>query len=655
MRDPCRTAARPSRPAPHLERPLAAHNAVRLASMSHDRSRLALAGDRRPRALGSAITLPSETGFILTYLERAEADGLVSFGRERTSLTYTAAGRTVDPRKPEEKVRSELWAELIYRYNYPAERIGIEVTIPDRLPSDRADIVIFRDDAKTRPYAVIECKRDGISDAEFNQAIEQAAGNGTWSKLRAEYLMIIAGSTRRVLDFSDSYGMLERTDNIVADLPRAYGKLAEYRYRRDGEIDIQPVSKDELISALKKCHQSLWGGGRLSPPSAFGELAKLIFVKVNDELAPRRPGEPYQFQVRSHEPLTHFADRVRKLYEAERLREPDVFTDEIRISDEILRTIVSHLEGINLSATDVDVKGLAFETFMDNFFKGDYGQYFTPREVIAFATKLVDPSRDEKVIDPASGSGGFLLHALSYIRDEASMYYTPGTVEHHRFWDKFATQNLYGIEVNEEISRVAKMNMILNGDGHTNIVRSDSLLPFDELYRLNRGVTEKSFDIVVTNPPFGAQVSLAEQPYLANYVLGRNTGKQRKSQKTEILFLERIHSLLKPGTGRAAVIVPDGILTNASLQYVRDFILEHFRLQAVISLPTATFAHFGTAVKSSIILLRRYAENEPVGEDDPTFMAISESVGYDTVGRPQESDLDVIFEEWARFKATSSI
>ena len=222
----------------------------------------------------------------MTFLEKAIKDGLAYITGEDTKkkITYVSSdNRTENYNDPEEQVRAEFWAELIYKYEYPATRIKVEVVIPDRLPTDRADIVIFSDDECKRPYAVIECKKDGVTDAEFNQAIEQGVGNATWVKLRAEYVVIIAGATRRVLDVSDKYGALEREQNILADLPKAYGKPQEFRFYKGTEYDIKPVDREDLISAIKKCHQTLWGGGRLSPPTAFGELCKIIFVKISDE------------------------------------------------------------------------------------------------------------------------------------------------------------------------------------------------------------------------------------------------------------------------------------------------------------------------------------------------------------------------------------
>ncbi len=574
------------------------------------------------------------------YLDQAIRDGHAKFtGEGKTQrIVYIAVNHSERYSDPEEKVRAEYWAELIHRYNYEPGRIGVEITVPDRTPKDAADLVVFHDDARTRPYAVIECKRDDISDAEFAQAVEQACGNGTWAKLRANYVGVVAGGTRRFLDFSDKYGVLEREENIVADLTIQYGKPEKFKYHKGGPFDIKPVKREVLIAAIKKCHQTLWGGGRLSPPAAFGELCKIIFVKISDEKAKRKKGEPYQFQIKSNEPRQKLAERIKVIYDKEKNKDPDVFTETIKIDEGMLSTIVSHLESINLSATELDTKGLAFEQFMDNFFKGDFGQYFTPRPIIDFAVQMLKPTDEDLVLDPACGSGGFLLHALDAVRKEASDYNKPDTPEHFKHWHDFAQKRLFGIEINEEIARVAKMNMILHDDGHTNVISADALDSMQQIRKLNPGFGEGRFDLVLTNPPFGAQVKATERPYLGDYDLGNQTSKSGKSkprnnQKTEILFLERIWHFLKPGTGQAAVVLPDGILTNSSLQYVRDFLLERFQLLAVVSLPQTAFAHYGAGVKASLVFIRKRTEDETPDDNEAIFMAAPENIGYDASGR----------------------
>ena len=211
--------------------------------------------------------------------------------------------------------------------------------------------------------------------------------------------------------------------------PLNYGKPPEYKYRKGVSNewqDIRPVSKGELIAAIKKCHQTLWGGGRLSPPAAFGEFCKIIFVKVRDEKAPRKKGEPYEFQIKTDESAQALAGRIKAMYAEEMKREPDVFKEPIKVDDGTLKMCVSHLEAINFNKTDLDTKGVAFEQFLDGFFKGDFGQYFTPREIIQFAVEMLKPTADDYVLDPACGSGGFLLYAMDYVRHEAEKLYDEG-------------------------------------------------------------------------------------------------------------------------------------------------------------------------------------------------------------------------------------
>ncbi len=596
----------------------------------------------------------------MSFLERAIRDGYayISGVENKQKITYITSDSHIENyNEPEEKVRAEFWAELIYKYEYPVNRVKVEVVVPDRLPTNRADIVIFSDDECKRPYAVVECKREGVTDAEFTQAIEQGVGNATWVKLRAEYVVIVAGSTRRVLDVSDKFGVLEREQNILADLPKAYGKPQEFRFYKGMQNDIQAVDREDLITAIKKCHNTLWGGGRLSPPTAFGELCKLIFVKISDEQKPRKNGEPYQFQIKTHEPSSKLAERINALYDEQKTKDPEVFTESIKVDDRVLRTVVSHLEAINLSKTDLDVKGVAFEQFMDGFFKGDFGQYFTPRPIIEFCVKMMKPEQDWNVLDPACGSGGFLLHALDYMRKQADEYFDKEAqpVEYFNYWHDFAEKHLYGIEINDEIARVAKMNMIVHDDGHTNVISYDALDNIEKMYDHNKGFTENRFDLILTNPPFGSTINKLEKPYLSSYILGKTKDakgreKDRPRQNSEVLFIERIWDFLKPGTGKAAIVLPDGILTNSSSQYVRDFILEKFQLLAVVSLPQCAFAHFGAGVKASIIFVRKRKADEKPDENEPIFMAAPELIGYDATGRKTDTQLDEIVIKFEEFQ-----
>ena len=603
-----------------------------------------------------------------TYLERARADGLAELsGEGRTErIRYVAVDHSERWSDPEEKVRAEFWAELIYKYDYPPERIGFEVNVPRRTPNDFADLVIYRDDELKSPWFVFECKRADVSDAAFNQSIEQACGNR--ASLGAQYCGAIAGLTRRLLRF-DRFPAQERDRNHLTDIPVGYGDPPAWRfYKNKRGQDLAAVPREELRAAIRKCHQTLWEGGRRSPIAAFGEFSKLVFLKhldeKNDDI---EDGEPYEFQRRDGETADQLAGRIERLYTTEQEREPGVFTDNIGVDPPILAQCVEHLEGISLDRTDLDTKGVAFEEFMGGFFKGDFGQYFTPRELIAFAVQVMKPSRNDLILDPACGSGGFLLHALDHVRRQADLRFPNRntdpreSVRHFNYWHDFAQNNLYGIEINDEIARVAKMNMIIHDDGHTNVVDLDALDFQQNIHARHKDLTEDKFDMVLTNPPFGAVIRRTEKGdgYLEQYDLrrylnknnypgrteitgedvpagaksGRRAIRERASVKTEILFLERIHSFMKPGSGRAAVVLPDGILTNSSLEGVRHWILQNFQLLAVVSLPQFAFAHYDAGVKASIVFLRRLDDGEVVPNDESIFMAMADNIGYDATGR----------------------
>ena len=597
-----------------------------------------------------------------SFLDKALESGLLrrdQSGRFE-NVVYAAVNRSHRWSDPEEKVRAEFYAELIYRYGYSPDRIGVEITVPDRSPNDFADLVVFKDDERKRPFAVIECKKEAISDAEFAQAVEQAWGNGNAYKFRAAYVGVVAGPTRRFLNCADKFGALERDKNVIADLPINYGKPPEYKYRKGVSNewqDIRPVSKGELIAAIKKCHQTLWGGGRLSPPAAFGEFCKIIFVKVRDEKAPRTKGVPYEFQIKTDESAQALAGRIKAMYAEAQQIDPEVFKEPIKVDDGTLKMCVSHLEAINFNKTDLDTKGVAFEQFLDDFFKGDFGQYFTPREIIQFAVEMLKPTADDRVLDPACGSGGFLLYAMDHVRHEAEESFSDDPNAAYRHWHDFAMGNLFGIEINDEISRVAKMNMILHDDGHTNIVGFDALDRFDKLKDQKKELAPDSYDLILTNPPFGAMVKETQRgkAYMEGWALlkyiakggsgsddddpgrvdpraGKKDIKARKSIKTEILFCERVWQFLKPGTGRAAIVLPDGILTNSSLLGVRQWLLQHFRVLAVVSLPQFAFQHATSAVKASIVFLRKRADDKTAVDDEPIFMAAPANIGYDATG-----------------------
>jgi type I restriction enzyme M protein len=581
-------------------------------------------------------------------LKDGERKGYFRVLNDGAKIEYLPSGHKENLNDPEEKVRAEYYFDLLEKYHYPAKRIELETEMPARVPRFFADIVIYEDDAKKKPYIVVECKKDGISDAEFEQATKQAIGNAR--VLHAPFAICVAGNTRRAMETAE-WNDKEPEKATITDIPISYGKIEEYRFKKgDPDWDLKTLDKSELKRALEKSHNTLWAGGKRNPTVAFDELCKIIFVKIRDEKRGRKAGEYYDFQIKTHEKAESVYKRLDAIYQEAKQKDPEVFKESLKIDPEELYTVVGHLQSVSLNKTDLDTKGVAFEQFMEDFFKGKSGQYFTPREIVSFAVKMMDIKNDDLVLDPACGSGGFLLHALDEVRNQAEEYYEGDDAEKYRFWHDFAQNNLFGIEINDSIARVAKMNMIIHDDGHTNVIGFDALEDIDKMTEKNRGFEKNRFDVIVTNPPFGANVKRSEHPYLEKFVFGQNGKKSRDNQKTEILFIERCIDFLKAGTGQMAIVLPDGILTNSSLQYVRDFIMERAQILAVVSLPQFAFAHFGADVKSSIMFIRRKGEKEKLGKYK-IFMAIADHVGYEATGkRDPQNDLIKIHEEYEKFK-----
>jgi len=572
-------------------------------------------------------------------VERGINEGIIKLSDDKSRITYFCKREySTTFKNPEEKVRASYFVELVLDKKYPKDNIDIEVKVERRVPDDRADIVVYDEDGKE--YLVVECKKDGISDAEFKQAIEQAFGNA--NSKRAKYAIVVAGTTRTAFDVA-GFKQREREKNVIADIPERYGKAPKYKYiKGDSQRDLKIVSRDDLIRVLDKAHDTVWQGGKLAPTAAFDEISKLLFCKLKEEKerTVTKRGEPYKFQIGTHETSEEVFKRVDKIYQYAKQKDAEVFKEDIKLNSKVVYGVVEHLQSINFNKTDLDTKGVAFERFMEDFFKGKMGQFFTPREIIQFAVKMLKPEEDKLVLDPACGSGGFLLNAMDYIRELADKEYPDNPEEHFRMWHDFAKDKLFGIEINDQIARICKMNMIIHDDGHTNIISTDSLRNMNEISEIHKG------DIILTNPPFGATVKSTEKPYLGKYELGEN----KKNQKTEILFIERCLEFLKAGTGKMAIVLPDGILTNSSLQYVRDFLMEHAQIEAVVSLPQITFSHFGAGVKSSLVFVRKKKKDEKLG-NYPIFMAIAEHIGYDATGRKDPiNDLDKILVEYRKFE-----
>lgn len=585
------------------------------------------------------------------YTQEGIKKGLINITEDESVITYIHHNITRNYKNPEERVQAEIFCKLILWYKYPVEKIGLYVPVTDGSTKKQADIFVYNDINHTSPLIVIECKKEDVSEQEFAQATNQAFSYAHFTAGTIKYVWTTSGIKNAYFKFDKESSVRE----TVSDIPQhGIKKLSSYKYAYNGGttasgqqlFPLAKVTESELTNIFKQAHQALWGGGELNPSEAFDELDKLIFCKIFDEKKDRDVGEPYDFQVIPVEPENNTEEakakaeaetnkrllkRLTALYEegrqiGERKNDPEIFKDNIKLNAAKARTVVSYLEGVDLLSTDLDSKGRAFETFMGSFFRGDFGQYFTPRNIVSFIVDSLPITNKSRVLDTSCGSGGFLLHALDKVRKAATQKYPnyKADIKQYQrwwpYWHDFAENNLFGIEINEQIARTAKMNMIIHDDGHTNVVASDGLVSPEVLQEKtgNLGFRRNSFEFIITNPPFGSVIKQTEKAYLHQYSLATkdvdwlnpaSKAADRPSQSSEVLFIEQAEKYLADG-GYLAIVLPDGILTNSSMQYVRDYISDTFRVVAVVSMPQTAFMATGAGVKSSVLFLKKYSKKE---------------------------------------------
>lgn len=589
------------------------------------------------------------------FISQGLARNLISFDADQKNISYVRQNKRFRFTGPEEIVRANAYISLVIDYGYRPEQIDIEVRVEHRVPTIFSDIVVYADKSLKKPVIVVECKREEASQGELDQAVEQ--GFGYANSMDADFIWMTSG-LRNDYFRRDRKAPKERVTNRLADLPRFGGSISRAKFVKGGQggFELKTVEENELTRIFKQSHDALWAGGKRNPAEAFDELDKLIFCKIWDERTMRKIGEPYDFQVFSDDKGDDLKNRIHKLYLEGRKKDAEVFKEDIRLSNSELQTVVAYIAATNLSKTDLDSKGRAFETFMTGFFRGEFGQYFTPRKIVQFIVDVLPITNESMVLDTSCGSGGFLLYALDKVRKQADQKVEDGYIvretndgykQHFDFWHDFAEHNLYGIEISEGIARTAKMNMIIHDDGHTNVIAFDGLEAIDTMREKtkNKGFKQDSFDFIITNPPFGSKVKFSEKRYLENYTLGKkgvdwidakinniNLLREtvREQQTTEVLFIEQCHRFLKPG-GYLAMVIPDSILTNSSMQYVRDWIEEHWRIVAVVSLPQFAFAANGAGVKSSVLFLKKYND-----QTTSAIQAIKTKVQDDLFGKKSQ-------------------
>ena len=492
-----------------------------------------------------------------------------------------------------------------------------EVRVPRRTPNDLADIVVFEDDACRSPYLVIENKADGQTQIDRLQAIEQAFGNA--NSLRAPLALYDEGSTSTAYDVAN-HPAQEREKNRLGDrlgVPEQYGNAPIFALIAGSDHDIQPVSAHELSSRIRRGHSAIWAGGRRDPLRAFDEWSKLLFAKVSDERS-TATGEPRRFQVGTNETTAAVASRIHTLFQESARQDPSIFPNGTRIAlpDAKIFDIVTIVQNISFTRTDIDSVGRAFENFFGSVFRGELGQYFTMRQLARFLVAALDIRATDFVIDPTSGSGGFLLEVLMQVwqRVDKDFAGQPQS-EITRIKTEFALQRVFGIEIHETLSRICKINLLLHHDGHTNIESDRSCL--DSTFSLPRlQQWSGKFSRLVGNPPFGDDIQSGDRDTLGDNELQTfELATGRQNIPSEQAVLERSVDFLEPG-GKLGLIVPDGLLNNQGEQsncpQTRRWLARQGFIDAIISLPDYAFRHSGAQNKTSILIFRKLTTPENI-------------------------------------------
>lgn len=570
---------------------------------------------------------------------------------------------------PEEYVRQNIERRLVLELGYSPEQIEVEYPIKQGSKTVRADLVIFREGVQhtqENVWIIIECKKDSVTPSASKDGVQQlrsymaACDNSEWG-------MWTNGKKKIVLRRIRTEEGIEYEE--PNDIPAKDGNIEEVD--RPTRESLKNAVGDNLLFSFKICHDHIYVTDGLQKQPAFFELLKVIFCKIHDE---RNFPNPLEFYATASEKksndgrLTVF-NRISKIFDAVKKQYSAIFdaNDEIKLQPRSLAYIVGELQRYSFLSTNIDVKGKAYEELVGANLRGDRGEFFTPRNVQKMTIRMLDPKVTDRILDQSCGTGGFLVIAMNQVIERLKQQ--AGVSDQSGVWrdalnDKIrevARRNFFGIDINPDLVKATKMNMVMNNDGAGNIFRQDSLLhphqwedSFRKQFAEALGIDPKSlrsekdlahFDLIATNPPFGSKLPIKDQETLRQYQLGHvwrkgesrwwePTEQLQTSAPPEILFIERCWQFLKPG-GRMGIVLPDAILGAPGLLYVRHWIIKHCRIVASIDLHPDTFQPF-TGVKTSVLILQKLTEEEIDRglSDYEIFIAQVKSIGYDKRGNP---------------------
>lgn len=564
----------------------------------------------------------------MDIIQRGVEKGLIRFEEERKTITYVNHILPFLYTNPEEPVRAEAFLLLVFQYGYDPKDIEFEVRAKQGSSGKtRADLVVNYPGTK-KAFLVVEVKAANTSEKP-NEIRKQARSYARSEEINTQLYAYKIGT-------GPFFAFKTNGKDTETKIPYNYTQQTVYAYLVPGKAipdnqahyeALQPSTPYDLKRIFSQCHDTIWQSGEKSKPKALDEFNKLLFLKMYDELEREKKEkhlDTYLFQTSSIETKTQLKERIEKTYQqAISDRKVDGLMQPLNLDEYQIFDIIERMQPLNLLATDKDPKGLAFETFVENYMKGDFGQYFTPRNIVEFMLSVSpivwdkDFNSTHRVLDPCCGSGSFLTQAISTFRER---------FRNPKNWQDFANNAIFGVELSEDISLSAKINLALHDDGHDNIKNAN-------------GLNTPRFDwkapnvhLILTNPPFGGEPvenrtaetdkALENLKRFYDYETfeitrkrtddldrirgkAKDSGRFTDSIRPEYIFIELFYKMLVDG-GIVEVIVPDSLLTTSTARYVRNFIEEHFRILAVISLPQYTFTHYGAGVKSSILVLKKH-------------------------------------------------
>ena len=580
---------------------------------------------------------------------------------------------------PEEVIR-QLWLiKLTQEYKYPLDRIEVEksVSFGREVHEKKADIVLYKED-KITPYIIFELKQPIAKKAEEqlkSYLSAEGAEGGVWSNGKEKFILYRPYPKEYVATLSNIPNANQTWDDLFEE-KKTYDQLR---------------SKFDLSFIISRLEEMVLAQ---SGVNVFEEVFKLIYAKLYDEEQAKneRPNQEIHFRAYK-EPKKTYSVINDELFKGAIKEWKDIFNplEKIALTPDQLQQCAPLLEEVKFfdsGREELEIIDRAFEHLIAEVSKGQKGQYFTPRNVIKMCVKMLNPQKEEFIIDPACGSGGFLLHSMYWVWDN---YYKDSTQTAKQ---KYANRQLFGIDFDDNMRRISQALMLIAGDGKHHIFKRNSLdardwqesdsvdarhelQPFlsDLKSSVDNRENEKTFrhlnfDILMTNPPFAGENN-NDQGLLRQYELAKKDGKLKNNVERHILFIERSLDMLKSG-GRLAIVLPQSILNGATMKFVREFLFDKARILAVVGLHGNTFKlpapAKGTGTKTSVLFLQKWAEDEKPLNDYSIFMAVSQKSGknnsgeyiykkdsdgnfiYDIKGhKALDDDLDEIAEEFVKF------